>query len=1559
MIESLIDALQRLGLRGDADDLADVIWLAAHLPEPPADAAGPPRSRRTMSARTEVDTSAPGRPERATEGVKLETRLDLHALAPAGHVPTHAGGSPLRSPATPAIPNALRISRALRPIVRTAPERLQLVFDEEATAQRIAESEIWVPVLRPAPVRWLDAALVVDESASMAVWAEITADLRLILERQGAFRDVRTWRLRTDGPDQTVQLLSGAGDSKRAHRTGELIDPGGRRLILVVTDCVSEAWWNGTIWRLLRRWGQTCPLALVQMLPPRLWSGTALGSARPLYLYAPSPGVPNSRLKALPGTSGDVTSNPLDCPVPVVTLEPEALGAWASVLAGAGDAVVPGFVWTGQCPTPDAPHQDREEALQGSLAVGMSPRERIDQFRGTASPEAQRLAVYLAAAPLSLPVMRLVHRTTFSEPRQVHLAEVFLSGLLREADTSNVTAQHHAVWYDFVDGVRDLLLDELQVPNAVRVLTRVSEFVEGRLGQNLDFPAILADPSAAGDLMIDEQSRPFARVAASVLRRLGGRYADVAESVDEALGELAGERRRRDGLQGAHDEDVPRPEDRARQGQAVEAERLEHVDVPDLSHAEVRARLSEHLDGTLSDVERWQVDRHLTACTSCTHYYSTLRFTVNVIQQLPQPSAPVSARARLVDAARSLAGDGGSRPVPNPEPRARSRGDRFDKFTERARKVLQLAQEEAQRFNHNYIGTEHLLLGLVREDEGVAAKVLANLGVEPNRVRSAVEFIIGRSDRDVTGDVGLTPRGKKAIELSVDEALRLNHHYIGTEHLLLGLVREGEGIAAGVLESLGVSLDKVRSQVIYVLNQSQSYSQQVSRHASNTPLTDVHSTDLTAAARANELDLVIGRAREIERVIQILSRRTKNNPLLIGQPGVGKTAIVEGLAQRIANGNVPETLMGKRLLTLDVNAFVASTEARGNIEGRLKTMINELTNTGRCILIINEMHTLVGAGVAEGAVEAANILKLSLARGEIQAIGATTPDEYRKYIEPDSVLDRRFQPVLVEEPSLEETIEILKGIADRFEDHHHLQISEEALKSAAELAARYAPDRFLPDKAIDLVDEAASRVQMQRASAPPSYKEMLRSLESVQNEKEAAISAQQYELASEYVGQEAKLRAKLEKIESGWQTQQSADKPVVTAEDIEYVVAMRTGQDLQHTSDAENSRLQKTEDAFDGSGEGFDDAFTILTKAVRRARAGLGDPRRPVGSYFFVGGQSSNYMDAANLLVNQFFGGADSLLRLSMADYATSESASRLFAQARHPDSPNSGGVLYEWIRRMPHSVIVFEQIELAHGFVQDLIESIFRHGAITNTYGTRADFSHAVILITSNVELNLGPQGFSVTEWVGHSNENLVQHHNKASIVAKLRPYVRSSVLDLVDGISIIESTTTPSSATPSPGPSDRSRRVAWRPEHIFVMYSRRDRKMYQCLERELGSLRRDGFVEQWQGHEVGAAREWEGLVDPALDACTMVLVLVSRSFVNSGYWMDVEMERALERESKGEIHIIPILLRPYNWQRLSFARQSALPHEKAVADWINQDGAWKEVTRGLREIISRDMTA
>src|SRR5690349_4618789 len=480
----------------------------------------------------------------------------------------------------------------------------------------------------------------------------------------------------------------------------------------------------------------------------------------------------------------------------------------------------------------------------------------------------------------------------------------------------------------------------------------------------------------------------------------------------------------------------------------------------------------------------------------------------------------------------------------------------FDKFTERARKVLSLAQEEAQRFNHPYIGTEHLLLGLVREGEGVAARVLTNMGVQLPKVRSAVEFIIGRGEGAVIGDIGLTPRAKKVIELAVDEARRLNHHYIGTEHLLLGLVREGEGIAAGVLESLGVNLEKVRAQVMQVVSQSSSYSQ--SKQQTKTPYMDALGVDLTEAARSNKLGPLIGRSMEIDRVMQILSRRTKNNPALIGEPGVGKTAIVEGLAQRIVAGDVPEQLQNKRLVALDIGALVAGTKYRGEFEERLKKIVAEVKETSS-IIFIDELHTLVGAGAAEGAVDAANILKPALSRGELQTIGATTLDEYRKYIERDAALERRFQPIQVDEPNVDETISILEGIRERYEEHHKLKISDEALKAAANLAQRYVTDRFMPDKVIDLIDEASSRVRMYRSASPPSLKEAMRGLEALKNELDAAISAQDFDLATSLRERERKLKERISSLEKDWKDEQQTEEPVVTEEDIAQVVSMWTG----------------------------------------------------------------------------------------------------------------------------------------------------------------------------------------------------------------------------------------------------------------------------------------------------------------------------------------------------------------------------------------------------------------
>jgi ATP-dependent Clp protease ATP-binding subunit ClpC len=714
--------------------------------------------------------------------------------------------------------------------------------------------------------------------------------------------------------------------------------------------------------------------------------------------------------------------------------------------------------------------------------------------------------------------------------------------------------------------------------------------------------------------------------------------------------------------------------------------------------------------------------------------------------------------------------------------------DRFDKFTERARKVLQLAQEEAQRFNHNYIGTEHLLLGLVREGKGVAAKVLSNLGVELNKVRSAVEFIIGRGDRTVAGDIALTPRAKKVIELSVDEARRLNHHYIGTEHLLLGLVREGEGIAAGVLESLGVSLDKVRSQVIYVLNQSAAYSQegQGAPHgkSSKTPVIDQLGMDLTAAARAGKLDPVIGRLKEIERVVQILSRRTKNNPALIGEPGVGKTAIVEGLAQRIAAGDVPETLMGKRLLTLDIGSLVAGTKYRGEFEERLKKIVEEVKNSGNCVLFIDELHTLVGAGAAEGAVDAANILKPSLARGELQTIGATTLDEFRKYIERDAGLERRFQPVLVEEPSIEDTIEILKGIKERYEQHHRLEISDESIKAAAELGSRYVSDRFMPDKAIDLVDEAASRVRMQRASAPPSLKEVMRSLESVQNEKESAIAAQQYELAAEYRDREAQLRSKLEHLEKGWQAEQGKDKPVVTAEDIAQVVAMWTRIPVMQIAEEESARLLKMEEALRERVKGQDEAVLTVAKAVRRARAGLGDPRRPNGAFIFLGPTGVGKTELVRALAEFMFGTEDSMVKIDMSEFMERHSVARLVGAPPGYIGYEEGGQLTEAVRRKPYSVVLLDEIEKAHPEVFNILLQIMDDGRLTDAKGRKVDFRNTIIIMTSNAGAELIRRETGLGFHKAESQQSSQEQYDKmkGKVLTEMKKLFRPEFLNRID---------------------------------------------------------------------------------------------------------------------------------------------------------------------------------
>jgi ATP-dependent Clp protease ATP-binding subunit ClpC len=661
---------------------------------------------------------------------------------------------------------------------------------------------------------------------------------------------------------------------------------------------------------------------------------------------------------------------------------------------------------------------------------------------------------------------------------------------------------------------------------------------------------------------------------------------------------------------------------------------------------------------------------------------------------------------------------------------------RFDKFTERARKVLALAQEEAQRLNHNYISTEHILLGLCAEGTGVAVRVLANLGVELPKIRSSVEFIIGRGETKSRGEVGLTPRAKKVIELAVNEARYLNHNYIGTEHLLLGLLREGDGVAAGVLTSLGITLEKARAEITRFLNQNlpQQRVGTGARGATRTPTLDQLGIDLTAAAAAGKLDPVVGREKEQQRVIQILSRRRKNNPVLIGEAGVGKTAIAEAIAQRIASGNVPETLRGKRLLTLDIAALVAGTKYRGEFEERLKKVIQEIKASGNCLLFIDEIHTLVGAGAAEGAVDASSILKPSLARGEIQCIGATTARDYRKYVEKDAALERRLQPILVEEPSMEDTVQILRGIKGRYEEHHDLLISDEALKAAASLASRYIPDRFLPDKAIDLIDEAASRVRIGTLTSPLSVTELNKALMTVRKDKDQAIANQQYEYAAELRDQEVKLEDKISKSLLDWKEEQSTEHVEVTKEDIAEVVSMWTGIPVTKIAGDETSRLLNMEEALHKRIIAQDEAIQLISKAVRRARAGLKDPRKPIGVFIFLGPTGVGKTELVRALAEFMFGSEDSLIRLDMSEFMERHTVARLVGAPPGYIGYEEGGQLTEAIRRKSYSAILFDEIEKAHPDVFNILLQIFDDGHLTDAKGRRVDFRNTIIIMTSNI---------------------------------------------------------------------------------------------------------------------------------------------------------------------------------------------------------------------------------
>ena len=722
-------------------------------------------------------------------------------------------------------------------------------------------------------------------------------------------------------------------------------------------------------------------------------------------------------------------------------------------------------------------------------------------------------------------------------------------------------------------------------------------------------------------------------------------------------------------------------------------------------------------------------------------------------------------------------------------------GSRFEKFSERARRVLSLAQEEAQRFNHNYIGTEHILLGLVRETEGVAARVLSSLEVDLSKVRSAVEFIIGRGEKPAQGEIGLTPRAKKVVELAVDEARRMNHTYIGTEHLLIGLLREGEGVAAGVLESLGVTLDKVRAETHRILSHSSgSGSSQGSRSTSRTPTLDQLGVDLTVAARSDKLDPVVGREQEIQRVVQILSRRTKNNPVLVGEPGVGKTAIVEALAQRIGSGDVPETLQGKRLVTLDMGALVAGTKYRGEFEERLKKVIEEIKASGNCVLFIDEIHTIVGAGAAEGAVDASNILKPSLARGELQCIGATTLDDYRKYVERDPALERRLQPVRVEEPSNEDTVSILMGVRSRYEDHHKVDITDEAIRSAATLASRFIPDRFLPDKAIDLIDEAGSRVRLRGSVTPTAVKDAMEVLEQVRKDKDEAIASQQYEAAAELRDRELRHSEDLDTLEKEWQEGRGKDRAMVTEEDIAEVVSMWTGIPVTRLAAEETERLVNMEQELHKRIIGQDEAIVNIAKSVRRARAGLKDQRRPIGVFMFLGPTGVGKTELVRAMAEFMFGNDDAMIRLDMSEFQERHTVARLIGAPPGYVGYDEGGQLTESVRRKNYCAVLLDEIEKAHPDVFNILLQIFDAGQLTDARGRRVDFRNSILVMTSNLGSDLIKRettlGFTVKSDDAQT-EAAAYDRMKDKVMEEVKRFFRPEFLNRIDATVVFHQLT------------------------------------------------------------------------------------------------------------------------------------------------------------------------
>ena len=721
----------------------------------------------------------------------------------------------------------------------------------------------------------------------------------------------------------------------------------------------------------------------------------------------------------------------------------------------------------------------------------------------------------------------------------------------------------------------------------------------------------------------------------------------------------------------------------------------------------------------------------------------------------------------------------------------------FERFTDRARRVVVLAQEEARMLNHNYIGTEHILLGLIHEGEGVAAKALESLGISLEGVRAQVEEIIGQGQQAPSGHIPFTPRAKKVLELSLREALQLGHNYIGTEHILLGLIREGEGVAAQVLVKLGADLNRVRQQVIQLLSGYQGKEAvQTGGPAEGTPSTslvlDQFGRNLTQAAREGKLDPVIGRENEIERVMQVLSRRTKNNPVLIGEPGVGKTAVVEGLAQAIYKNDVPETLKDKQLYSLDLGALVAGSRYRGDFEERLKKVLKEIKTRGDIILFIDEIHTLVGAGAAEGAIDAASILKPMLARGELQTIGATTLDEYRKHVEKDAALERRFQPIQVKEPSVAHTIEILKGLRDRYETHHRVSITDGALAAAANMADRYVSDRFLPDKAIDLIDEAGSRLRIKRMTAPAELREFDDKIANARKEKESAIDGQDFELAATLRDKEKNLIAEKHEAEKNWKATDLDKVTEVDEELIAQVLSLSTGIPVFKLTEEETARLLRMEDELHNRVIGQDQAIKALSQAIRRTRAGLKDPRRPGGSFIFAGPSGVGKTELSRTLASFLFGDQDALIQLDMSEYSERHTASRLFGAPPGYVGYDEGGQLTEKVRRRPFSVVLFDEIEKAHPDIFNSLLQVLEDGRLTDSQGRTVDFKNTVIIMTTN----LGTRDISKSLGLGFANsdDDLTNYERmKGKVSDELKSHFRPEFLNRIDDVIVFHQLTKP----------------------------------------------------------------------------------------------------------------------------------------------------------------------